>query len=142
MEYVNNGNLRRCLTEIISNWYLKLFILYNIINGLDKIHKENLIHYDFHDGNILYNKYEDSKYLVFISNYLESFQLAKSFLKKDNIYGIIPFIAPEVLRGKPYIQASNIYSFSMIMWEFTSKIPPFNNRAHDIQLALSICKGE
>ncbi|GES80796.1 kinase-like domain-containing protein [Rhizophagus clarus] len=28
------------------------------------------------------------------------------------------------------------------MWELTSKIPPFNNRAHDFQLALSICKGE
>ncbi|CAB5369213.1 unnamed protein product [Rhizophagus irregularis] len=28
------------------------------------------------------------------------------------------------------------------MWEFTSGIPPFNNRAHDIQLSLSICKGE
>ena len=30
----------------------------------------------------------------------------------------------------------------MIMWEFTSGIPPFDNRAHDFQLALSICKGE
>ena len=28
------------------------------------------------------------------------------------------------------------------MWEFTSGIPPFNNRAHDLQLSLSICKGE
>ncbi|CAB5389665.1 unnamed protein product [Rhizophagus irregularis] len=28
------------------------------------------------------------------------------------------------------------------MWEFTSGTPPFNNRAHDIQLTLSICKGE
>ena len=30
----------------------------------------------------------------------------------------------------------------MIMWEFTSGIPPFNNRAHDLQLSLSICKGK
>jgi serine/threonine protein kinase len=142
VEYANNGNLRECLTEITSNWYQKLLMLYKIINGLNEIHKNNLIHYDFYDGNILCNKYEDSKYAVFINNYLKSFQLAKSFLKKDNIYGVIPFIAPEVLKGKPYIQASNIYSFSIIMWEFTSKIPPFNNRAHDIQLALSICKGE
>ncbi|RGB34762.1 kinase-like domain-containing protein [Rhizophagus diaphanus] len=51
-------------------------------------------------------------------------------------------MAPEVLRGKPYTPASDIYSFSMIMWEFTSGIPPFNNRAHDIQLSLSICEGE
>ncbi|RGB38121.1 kinase-like domain-containing protein, partial [Rhizophagus diaphanus] len=51
-------------------------------------------------------------------------------------------MAPEILRGKSYTPASDMYSFSMIMWEFTSGIPPFNNRAHDIQLSLSICKGE
>jgi hypothetical protein len=28
------------------------------------------------------------------------------------------------------------------MWEFTSGIPPFNGKAHDFHLALSICKGK
>ncbi|GBB96465.1 hypothetical protein RclHR1_02760018 [Rhizophagus clarus] len=28
------------------------------------------------------------------------------------------------------------------MWEFTSGIPPFNDRAHDLKLSISICKGE
>ncbi|GBB87699.1 hypothetical protein RclHR1_01420002 [Rhizophagus clarus] len=28
------------------------------------------------------------------------------------------------------------------MWEFTSGVPPFNDRAHDFQLSVSICKGE
>ena len=28
------------------------------------------------------------------------------------------------------------------MWEFTSGIPPFDDRAHDFQLSLDICKGE
>jgi serine/threonine protein kinase len=141
MEYADKGNLRECLTEITNSWNQKLFLLYCIINGLDYIHNKNLIHYDFHDGNILYDKFDDSIF-GYISDYLETYQLAKSFLKKDDIYGVIPFMAPEVLKGKPYTQASNIYSFSMIMWEFTSKIPPFSDKAHDIQLALSICKGE
>src|SRR5437763_6633225 len=30
----------------------------------------------------------------------------------------------------------------MIMWEFTSKVSPFHNRKHDLQLCLSICRGE
>ncbi|RGB42688.1 hypothetical protein C1646_682818 [Rhizophagus diaphanus] len=49
-------------------------------------------------------------------------------------------MAPEVLRGKSYTPASDMYSFFMIMWEFTSGVPPFNDRAHDIQLSLSICE--
>ncbi|CAB5116800.1 unnamed protein product [Rhizophagus irregularis] len=28
------------------------------------------------------------------------------------------------------------------MWEFTSGVPPFDDRSHDIQLSLSICRGE
>src|SRR5436190_1472704 len=50
-------------------------------------------------------------------------------------------MAPEVLRGKPYTKAADIYSFGIIMWEFTSGIPAFNNKSHDFNLALDICKG-
>ncbi|POG77171.1 kinase-like domain-containing protein [Rhizophagus irregularis DAOM 181602=DAOM 197198] len=143
MEYANKGNLRENLTTIVeNNWNQKLYMLYEIISGLNKIHGENLIHCDFHDGNILNhnNKFDGDK--IYISD-LGLCQPVKSFLKKYDIYGVIPFMAPEVLRGKSYTPASDIYSFSMIMWELTSGIPPFNNRAHDLELSLDICrKGE
>ncbi|CAB4420642.1 unnamed protein product [Rhizophagus irregularis] len=142
LEYANKGNLR-CLIEITENWAQKLFNLYQIIKGLNDLHEKDLIHYNFHDGNILCNKYKNDILCgIFISDYLGLYQIAKSFLKENDIYGVLPFIAPEILRGQPYTQASNIYSFSIIMWEFTSKILPFNDKAHDFQLALSICKGE
>ncbi|CAB4446046.1 unnamed protein product [Rhizophagus irregularis] len=145
MDYANKGNLRENLTRVIKyNWNQKLYMLYEIISGLDGIHKQNLIHHDFHDGNILNHNYKEEENKadkIFISD-LGLCQPVKSFLKEYKIYGVIPFMAPEVLRGKPYTPASDIYSFSIIMWEFTSGIPPFNNRAHDIQLSLSICEGE
>ncbi|CAI2190084.1 9809_t:CDS:2, partial [Funneliformis geosporum] len=62
--------------------------------------------------------------------------------ENNNIYGVLPFVAPEVLRGQPYTLASDIYSFSIIMWELISGVPPFNNEAHDFQLSLEICKGK
>ncbi|CAI2189057.1 413_t:CDS:2, partial [Funneliformis geosporum] len=46
------------------------------------------------------------------------------------------------LRGQPYTLASDIYSFSIIMWELISGVPPFDNEAHDFQLSLDICKGK
>ena len=51
-------------------------------------------------------------------------------------------MASEVLRGQPYTLASDIYSFSMIMWELISGISPFNNEVHNFQLSLDICKGK
>ncbi|CAB4408532.1 unnamed protein product [Rhizophagus irregularis] len=141
MDYANKGNLRENLTRIVEkNWNQKLCMLYEIISGLNVMHENNLIHCDFHDGNIL-NHNDENKDKIYISD-LGLCQPVKSFLGKYDIYGVISFMAPEVLRGKSYTPASDIYSFSMIMWEFTSGIPPFNNRAHDLQLSLSICKGK
>ena len=62
--------------------------------------------------------------------------------KKGNpnrIFGVIPYMAPEVLSKKTYTKESDIYSFGMIMWEFTTGKKPFHDRLH---LMLDILKGE
>ncbi|CAI2175962.1 12404_t:CDS:1 [Funneliformis geosporum] len=129
MKYAKNGNLRKNLLDIIKNrWIIKLKKLHNIISELDEIHQKKLIHCDFHHGNILNLRAN----ILSISDLglckpVEYFQ---SF-KNNNIYGILPFVTPEILRGQLYTLASDIYSFSMIMWEFISGISTFDNEAHD-----------
>ncbi|PKC09967.1 kinase-like protein [Rhizophagus irregularis] len=59
-------------------------------------------------------------------------QPADKPVKSDEVYGVLPYIAPEVLRGKPYTKAADIYSFGIIMWEMNSGIPAFNNVPHDL----------
>ena len=76
--------------------------------------------------------------------YISDLGLSKSAdksSKTNDIYGVLPYIAPEVLRGNPYTKAADIYSFGIIMWEMTSGIPAFNNIPHDFSLALNICQG-
>ncbi|EXX67919.1 Sps1p [Rhizophagus irregularis DAOM 197198w] len=142
MDYASEGSLRENLQTISkNNWEKKLYMLFGIISGLQDIHYVNLIHCDFHDGNILLHKYVTGKVKVFISD-LGLCRPIKSSLKKDDIYGVIPFMAPEILRGNSYTKASDIYSFSMIMWEFISGVPPFNDKDHNLQLSLDICRGE
>ena len=49
----------------------------------------------------------------------------------NKIYGITPYIAPEVLRrNKKNTKESDIYSIGMLMWEIFSGHPPFNDQAH------------
>ncbi|RGB25529.1 kinase-like domain-containing protein, partial [Rhizophagus diaphanus] len=119
----------------------KLQLLKRIILGLKVIHESNLTHGDFHDGNILMS---DNYELLIIDLGLckPISDLQDSDNKFNEVYGVLPYMAPEILRKKPYTPASDIYSFSMIMWEFASGIPPFNRKAHDHHLTLSICKGE
>ena len=65
--------------------------------------------------------------------------------KKDNsnkIIGVIPYLAPEVLSRKPYTKESDIYSFGMIMWEYTTGKKPFHDRPHNHLLISDILNGE
>ena len=59
----------------------------------------------------------------------------------NKVYGVVPYVAPEVLRGDVYTQKADIYSLGMIMWEMSSNEPPFFDRAHDYSLANDICNG-
>jgi serine/threonine protein kinase len=138
MSYAKKGSLRKCLSDINKfKWQNKLQLLKKIILGLKVIHESNLIHGDFHDGNILLSDDYNEIFIIDLG-------LCKpiSDLQDSDIYGVLPYMAPEILRRKPYTPASDIYSFSMIMWEFTSGIPPFIHKAHDCHFVLSIYDGE
>src|SRR5438067_8964095 len=103
-----------------------------------KIHEKNYIHHDLHSGNILSYSIDNST--------IGDLGLCQQLIdKKDNsnkIFGVIPYMAPEVLSKKPYTKESDIYSFGMIMWEFTTGKKPFHDRPHDHYLMLDILKGE
>ena len=133
-QLVKDGNLRSNLLIKKYNPFEKYRDLMFIAHALSTLHNHNLVHGDFHSGNILLDKFP----------YLSDFGLSRpadQTIKSNEIYGVIPYMAPEVLRGKPYTKAADIYSFGIIMWEFTSGIPAFNNVPHDYSLSLSICKG-
>src|SRR3989442_15992990 len=59
----------------------------------------------------------------------------------NKYYGIISYMAPEILRGKKYTTSSDIYSFGMIMWELMTGRRPFWDETHDIDLIIEICDG-
>jgi serine/threonine protein kinase len=103
-----------------------------------------MIHRDFHTGNILI----DDGIIINSNNLPIGVQISDMGLSKEadnidetKIYGVMPYVAPEVLRGKPYTQAADIYSFGMIMYFMLTGRQPFENRAHDQELALNICNG-
>ncbi|PKC60914.1 kinase-like protein [Rhizophagus irregularis] len=59
----------------------------------------------------------------------------------DGTFGVLPYVSPELLRGKPLTTAADIYSFGMIMWELAFGRKPFNDRAHNLELATDIING-
>ncbi|GES83976.1 kinase-like domain-containing protein [Rhizophagus clarus] len=183
LEYAEGGSFNTYLNENYKNfdWFKGLKILIEIIKGLNKIHLKEMVHQDFHIGNILFTKmekfYDDDDQSVnsydaddiddtddstddndnvnddntnndnnnnnYYSACISDMGLCKKVddINETSIYGVMPYVAPEVLKGKPYTQAADIYSFGMIMYVVATGKHPFANCAHDEALALNICNG-
>ncbi|PKY12674.1 kinase-like protein [Rhizophagus irregularis] len=141
LQYAKEGNFNHWINKNYKsfNWKVKLLVLLNIINGLKEIHQKNLVHRDFHTGNILFL----NKINGFDSLSISDMGLCREVgnINETKIYGIMPYVASEVMRRKPYTQAADIYSFGMIMYFVATKKQPFYNRKHDKSLALDICNG-
>ncbi|GES94826.1 kinase-like domain-containing protein [Rhizophagus clarus] len=116
-------------------WKEKINITFEIVRALYFIHKEDAIHRDLHSGNILYSQFNDH---WFISDLGFCGPANKS---SKNIYGNLPYIAPEVVIGKKYTFKSDIYSIAMLMWEISFGQPPFINYEHDHNFAMNIING-
>ncbi|GBC05421.1 hypothetical protein RclHR1_06210006 [Rhizophagus clarus] len=141
LQYARGGNFNNWLNNNYKNfnWAYKLKVLNNIITGLKEIHQKRMIHHDLHTGNILF---KDTYYWI-TTNYISDMGLCGDVdnIDETKTYGVMPYVAPEGLRGNPYTQAADIYSFGMIMYFIATDKQPFSNRAHDGLLALDICKG-
>ncbi|PKY54300.1 kinase-like protein [Rhizophagus irregularis] len=116
-------------------WKERIKIIADIINALYSIQYENAIHRDLHSGNILYSKHNN---FWLISDLGLCGTPDKPL---GSVYGNLPYIAPEVIVGKEYTFASDIYSIAMIMWEISSGRPPFTNCEHNYSLAMDIVNG-
>ena len=137
LEYAKYGNFNNWINRNHKNfsWNAKLSVLYNIFCGLQNIHQNGMVHRDFHTGNILLRD------ITF--PYISDMGLCGEVgnIDETKIYGVMPYVAPEVLKGKPYTQAADIYSFGMIMYFVATGKQPFSDRAHDQYLVLSIYNG-
>jgi serine/threonine protein kinase len=68
-------------------------------------------------------------------------RLANDTSLDNEIYGVIPYIAPEIFKGSAFSKESDIYSLGMIMWELTTGCKPFANVEHDLSLIIEIIDG-
>ncbi|RIB09412.1 kinase-like domain-containing protein [Gigaspora rosea] len=137
MKYAKQGSLRKLLDRRYKDlsWRHKILNLCYIADGLVGIHEANLVHKDFHSGNIV----NDNTFNSFITD----FGLCSQDSKSTEVFGVLPYIAPEVLytNGKEYTQKSDIYSFGIIMSEVFTGYPPYYDIPHDEDLAFQVCLG-
>ncbi|GES81720.1 kinase-like domain-containing protein [Rhizophagus clarus] len=117
LKYASEGDLHKYLqknfTKVTWNKQ-KLRILWQISEGLEHIHGKGLMHRDFHSGNILFDLMNNSGKTV-RKRYqwkVADLGLSQSVNKpssNNEIYGVIPYIAPEIFKGSSFSKKSDIY---------------------------------
>src|SRR5205823_14658670 len=133
-------------------WETKVFRIHDIAKGISQIHEQGLIHRDLHGGNILNNKGLQDPFFG------DSIVQLTTMFKRDNFdgtrisdlglcqpidqkgkdsetYGVLSYVAPEVLGGEGYTLASDMYSFGSLMYEVGTGCPPFSDQPHNAELA-------
>ncbi|GBC24389.2 kinase-like domain-containing protein [Rhizophagus irregularis DAOM 181602=DAOM 197198] len=143
MRYYENGDLYSYLEESMELlcWRDIVEILWSISAGLESIHEHDLVHGYLHGGNILIESEMDSDTKIVAIADTGLHGPVDKQISSEQIYGVIPFVAPEVLDGNAISKESDIYSFGMIMWMLSAGIRPYKDRPHDKQLIQEICSG-
>ncbi|CAG8652161.1 14605_t:CDS:2, partial [Acaulospora colombiana] len=115
-------------------WKDVYYICFGICSAINEIHEDNLVHKDLHPGNILR---QDHNFWA-----ISDLGLCGPPSKPHgSVYGILPYIAPEVLFGSEYTSAADIYSIGMLMYELSTGRLPFSGREHNYELAVDIIDG-
>jgi serine/threonine protein kinase len=116
----------------------KIKYLFFISHALSDIHNAGKVHRDFHSGNILF---DDDFPVISDLGMSQPVNNEEQLVKKEGVYGVMPYMAPEVLRGYQYTKAADIYSFGIMMNELMSEEVPYNDIPHDHILVVKICRG-
>src|SRR5688572_11250184 len=116
MEYATQGSIRSYLNGRFNtmNWSTKMKILSDVAQGLEWVHRSGHIHYNLHVGNLLSTGTGET---ILTDIGIKTPTIKLTSLLKDEIYGVLPYLAPEVLHSKKFSKESDLYSFGILMNE-------------------------
>ena len=109
-------------------------IFFQIINGLNALHKKGIIHRDIKPSNIMLTKKEQIKVL--------DFGLSKelSDTEKTSVTGVImgspQYMSPEQIQGRDLDFRSDIYQLGLLLYYSLSGVHPFESSTSTIDMMI------
>lgn len=139
-EYMSQGTLRMYLHKkdpysLSPETILRLAL--DISRGMEYLHEQGVIHRDLKSHNLLLNDDMRVKVADFGTSCLEAHCGAGEGKGGTNM-GTYRWMAPEMVREKPYTRKVDVYSFGVVLWELTTCLVPFQGMT-PVQAAYAVC---
>ncbi|KAL1826273.1 hypothetical protein ACET3Z_004685 [Daucus carota] len=136
-EYMSQGTLRMYLNKkepysLSTETILRLAL--DISRGMEYLHAQGVIHRDLKSNNLLLNDEMRVKVADFGTSCLET----QSQESKGNM-GTYRWMAPEMIKEKPYTRKVDVYSFGIVLWELTTSLLPFQGMT-PVQAAFAVAE--
>ncbi|KAL0353267.1 UNVERIFIED_CONTAM: Serine/threonine/tyrosine-protein kinase HT1 [Sesamum angustifolium] len=136
-EYMSQGTLRMYLNKkepysLSIETILRLAL--DISRGMEYLHSQGVIHRDLKSNNLLLNDEMRVKVGDFGTSCLET-QCREA---KGNM-GTYRWMAPEMIKEKPYTRKVDVYSFGIVLWELTTALLPFQGMT-PVQAAFAVAE--
>lgn len=136
-EYMSQGTLRMYLHKkepysLSTETILKLAL--DISRGMQYLHSQGIVHGDLKSNNLLLNDEMRVKVADFGTSCMET----KTHTSKGNM-GTYRWMAPEMIKKKPYTRKVDVYSFGIVLWELTTALVPFQGMT-PVQAAYAACE--
>ena len=110
----------------------KLILIYGIASGMSYLHSHNIIHRNLKPENIHLDEFLYPK--------IDGFQLSKELPPNSTsevfseIKGTPAYLSPEVYLKKEYSKSSDVYAFSLIVYEIMTNLKPFKELKNVVQI--------
>lgn len=139
LEKVTGGELfdrivdRGCYTELDAIKCLK-----QILSAIQFLHSQKIVHRDLKPENLLYADKSDTA-PVKVADFGLSKESGQAML---TICGTPGYVAPEIILGKPYNSAIDIWSVGVIAYILLAGYEPFYDERGDTHIFRKIIKGD
>ncbi|KAI0496965.1 hypothetical protein KFK09_023291 [Dendrobium nobile] len=134
-EYLSGGSLWALLRKLdrsplpLDNL---ISIALDVARGMEYIHSQGVIHRDLKSGNILF----DNNLCVKIADFGVACEEAYCDVLGDEA-GTYRWMAPEMIKHKPYGRKVDVYSFGLLLWEMITGAIPYEEMT-PVQAAFAV----
>lgn len=123
-EYINGGALDQLLAKDIElPWKTRISMALDVAMGMRYFHSRGVFHRDLTSKNILIKIEEDDVYTAIVADFGLAAKIPDPLDKTQlPIVGSPYWMGPEVLKGLPYNEKADVFSFGIILCEITARI--------------------